>query len=303
MRLGLSLAAAVAAAAICALPAAATAASLEVHSYQATVDELLATDRTYSESSAKVDLFDGLGAMFDSDTVMPVPGGFARGKSEIVEALKKNPANAGSRATWIPVRGGISADGRHGFTLGFMTIAADGKPDRKAKYLSYWIRKPEGWRVAVYKRGGRPDGDVSLRLMPPSLPARKLAPATDAATLAAYRQSLDAAERAFAAEAQKIGLGPAFVKYGSPDATNMGAGPGFVVGNEEIGADIGSGGGSGVNWAPDGGVMVSATGDLGVTWGLIRSNSTLEAGQTTAIPYTTVWRRAGPDQPWRYIAE
>lgn len=291
------------AAALCSIPASMGTAA-ETQSHQAIVDELLATDRAFSEASAKVELAEGISAMFDADTVMPVPGGFARGKDAIVAALKANPANARSRATWTPIRGGISADGRHGFTQGFMSITAEGKPERKAKYLSYWIRRPDGWRVAVYKRNGRPDGEVSLELMPASLPEATLEPASDASTLEAYRASLDKAERAFAADAQVIGIGPAFVKYGRPDATNIGGGPGFTVGNEKIGADVGAqSSGPGVNWAPDGGVLVAATGDLGITWGLIRPNGKPPEGQPAAFPYTTIWRRAGPEQPWRYVAE
>ena len=283
-------------------PAIAKAADAPAH--QAVVDELLGADRAFSEASAKVELVDGLAAMFDADTVMPVPGGFARGKDAIVAALKTNPANAGSRAAWTPIRGGISADGRHGFTQGFMTITAEGKPERKAKYLSYWVRKPDGWRVAVYKRSGRPDGEVSLAMMPASLPEAALTPATDPALLETYRASLDKAERTFSADAQVIGIGPAFVKHGRPDATNIGGGPGFTVGNDKIGADVGAqSSGPGVNWAPDGGVIVAATGDFGITWGLIRTNGPPVEGRPAAFPYTTIWRRPAPEQPWRYVAE
>jgi ketosteroid isomerase-like protein len=303
MRRAFLLAAAALGLAFIAAPASAQSAAPGAQSFQSVVDELLAADRSYSAASAKVDLAEGIGAMLDGDAIMPIPAGFARGKDAVVAALKGNPANAGARATWTPVRGGISADGAHGFTLGFMTITADGKPDRKAKYLSYWVKKPEGWRVAVYKRNGRPDGEVSLDLMPASLPDSALKPAADSGTLETYRASLDKAERAFSDLAQKIGLGPAFVQNGRSDATNSGSGPGFTVGNEKIGADVGSGGGPGVTWAPDGGVIVAATGDLGITWGLIRPNAAPKPGEPTAFPYTTIWRRAGPDQPWRYVAE
>jgi ketosteroid isomerase-like protein len=285
------------AALVCSAPALA-----EVPASAAAVSELLAADRSFSAASAKSELADGLAPMFDDETVMPVPGGFARGKAVILAALKANPANAGSHASWTPVRGGISADGKHGFTLGFMTITADGKPVRNAKYLSYWVRKPEGWRVAVYKRGGRPDGEVSLAEMAPSLPGAGFAPARDPVTLEKYRASLDKAERDFSDLAQQIGLGPAFVRNGSPDATNSGSGPGFTVGNEKIGADVGQGAPE-LTWAPDGGVIVASTGDLGITWGLIRPKAAPKPGEPSAFPYTTVWRRAGPDQPWRYIAE
>ena len=50
-------------------------------------------------------------------------------------------------------------------------------------------------------------------------------------------------------------------------------------------------------------VIVSSTGDLGITWGFIRPAKAPENGQPARGPYTTIWRRAGPDQPWRYVAE
>ena len=220
----------------CVIPATASAAPAQTH--QAIVDELVAADKSFAAAAADKALIEGLLPMFDSETVMPAPSGFVKGREAIAAALAGNPANAGAKASWTPVRGGISADGKHGFTIGFMDITAEGKPARKAKYVAYWIKRPAGWRVAVYKRAPRSDGEVSLALMPPSLPETELKPATDAATLAAYRTSLDKAERDFSDLALKIGIGPAFVQNGRPDATNIGAGPGFTVGNDKIGADV-----------------------------------------------------------------
>ena len=270
---------------------------------QTIVDELVAADRAFGEAARDKPLAEGLSAMFDSETVMPSPAGFITGPAAIAAALNANPANDGAKASWTPVRGGVSADGSHGFTIGFMTIVSEGKPVRHAKYVSYWIKRPSGWKVAVYKRGGRPNGEVSLALMAPSLPEQALGAAKDAATLAAYRASLDKAERSFSDDAQVIGIGPAFVKYGRADATNVGFGPNFTVGNDKIGADIGANPvEGGLVWAPDGGVIVAPTGDFGITWGMIRPLKP-DAGVPATIPYTTIWRRAAPDQPWRYIAE
>jgi hypothetical protein len=73
-------------------------------------------------------------------------------------------------------------------------------------------------------------------MMAPALPAQLVAPSTDAAIVARHRESLDAAERAFSKEAQKIGLGPAFAQFGSADAVNLGGAPdaGIVVGAANI---------------------------------------------------------------------
>ena len=268
----------------------------------AAVEELIAADRAFAAAAADKPLAEGLLPMFDAETVMPAPGGFAKGPEKIAAALASNPANAGAKASWTPVRGGVSADAQHGFSIGFMTIKAEGKPDRNAKYVAYWIKRPAGWRIAVYKRAPKPDGEASLELMAPSLPEQALKPTTDAATLAAYKASLDKAERDFSDLSLKIGLAPAFVANGRADATNLGAGPSFTVGNVNIGADVAKFTGPPIKWAPDD-VIVAATGDFGITWGFITPLKPPENGENRGGPYTTIWRRAAPDQPWRYVAE
>ena len=237
---------------------------------QQAVDELLSADRAFSTASAATDVVSGLSAMFAADVVLPLPGGkFANGIEAAREALAANPENTGARVEWSPIRGGISADGLHGFTFGYMKLHKADQTIAPAKYLSYWIKTPEGWRVAVYRRTRRPDSMVSTTLLPAALPPRMVKPAGNGEMLEAYRKSIDRVERDFSDEAQKIGLGPAFAKYGSADAVNMG-GPGaagFVIGSEAIGRAVSVGdppGPSTVSWAPDR-VIVASSGDMGVT--------------------------------------
>ncbi|HVH48539.1 MAG TPA: hypothetical protein VM760_01495 [Sphingomicrobium sp.] len=285
-----------------AVPMSSAVAARHAVSPTAIVDELIAADRAFAAAGAGKPLAESLTPMFDADTVMPAAGVFVTGREAIAAALAANPNNAGATMKWTPVRGGVSADGAHGFTIGFFTMTAEGQPDRNGKYVAYWIKRRAGWRVAVYKRAPRPDGDVSLALMAPSLPERKLKAAKDPRVLAAYKASLDKAERDFSDLSLKIGLGPAFVENGRPDATNLGAGPGFTIGNEKIGKDVASFNGPPIKWGPEG-VIVSSTGDLGITWGFIRPVQPPADGRPGGGPYTTIWRRAAPDQPWRYVAE
>jgi hypothetical protein len=135
-----------------------------------------------------------------------------------------------------------------------------------------------------------------------------VAPTLDPGVLRRYRQSLDSAERAFSADAQRVGLRAAFARWGSPDATNMGAAAraSFVTGADSIAAAVSEGEpatGSSVSWAPDHGVLVASSGDLGVTMGTIVVNEPDSSGQRAQFAFFTVWRRSGPDQPWRYVAE
>lgn len=272
---------------------------------QAAVDDLLAADRAFAEAAAEADATRGLSAMFAEDVIMPSPPGFAEGRDEVVAALARAPGSAGGRLEWAPVRGGVSADGQHGFTYGYMTLHRADGTTVPLKYLSYWTRGREGWRVAAYKRRPRPEGAVSSEMMAPALPAFE-ASQPDPAITEAFRVTLIAAEKAFSDEAQVIGLGRAFTRHGSADAMNMG-GPGdaaFVLSAEAIGSGMGLDSvPSPVSWSADR-AIVASSGDLGVTFGMIRLNQPpADSTAPSAFPFFTIWRRAGPDAPWRYVAE
>jgi ketosteroid isomerase-like protein len=274
---------------------------------QAAVDQLLAADRQFSAAGAQLDAVAAISAMFADDVIVWSPTAFARGKAKAVEALGAIPDMVKSRAQWTPARGGLSADGQQGFTFGYMTLLRPDGSRAPFKYLSYWVKQKDGWRVVVYKRSRGAEVSGPHEPMPAALPSRLVEPTASPAVIARHRESLDRAERAFSDEAQKIGLGPAFAKFGSGDAVNMG-GPTasrFVVGAEAIGKMIGAGvpaTSSPVTWAPDD-VLVASSGDLGVTVGLLRRNAPPAPGQSPTIPFITVWRRPGPADPWRYIAE
>jgi hypothetical protein len=283
------------------LPAAAAAQQKEI-------DELLAADRAYAAASAKTEIIAGLTPMFSRKIVMPVPATpatpakIADGIGQVVEALKANKANEGAKLEWAPIRGGISADGQHGFSFGYMTIHRADGTDVPAKYLSYWIKEDGAWKVAAYKRSGRPAGDVSTALMEPALPAKMVTPSTDVTAIAAFSKSLADAEQAFSDEASVIGLGAAFAKYGRADAMNIGRDAAFTFGNEAIGKAVDStpSAPSQLAWKSDHSVMVASSGDLGVSVGWIRQKADPNA---PAFPFFTIWRRDNPAAPWRYIAE
>ncbi|MEO5509013.1 MAG: hypothetical protein ABIS27_00100 [Longimicrobiales bacterium] len=275
---------------------------------QAAVDELLAADRAFSKASGGTDVVTGISAMFAPDVATTVPGGlFSTSAAEAVASLRAYSDRVGERAAeWTPIRGGISADGMHGFTFGFMEVRTTEGKVTPMKYLSYWVKRPEGWRVAVYRRRTRGAGAVSTLLLPPALPARMVSPKNVSADIL---QSIDAAERSFSLESQTIGLNAAFTKFGSDDAINMGGAdqPSFTFGAAAIGRAVGqdepAGTGSTVHWAPDR-VLAASSGDLGVTIGAIHPNTPNPDGsQAAGFPFFTVWRRASPGAPWRYIAE
>lgn len=261
---------------------------------------LLDADRAFGAAAADVDLPTALARTFADSVLMLAPGGsVARGRDAAVAALRASPASATARLTWAPIRAGISADGAHGFTIGYVTTTRADGTAQPGKYVAYWERGADGWRVRAYKRIGRPAGDVSTALRAPSLPAR-LDPALAAAPadVAGYAAELAETERAFAREG-RAGLPAAFARYATPDADHSG-GPAdaeFVHGPAAVARSLAAGGDgpTDIAWAPEH-TIVARSGDLGANVGFI------EAGGRR-IPFLSIWRRAGPGAPWRWIAE
>ena len=274
---------------------------------RAAVDELVNADRMFAASAKHLSTADALAAMFAEGVTAPAPGNvYVQGKAKVLDALRANKDNLDSRAEWTPIRGGISADGLHGFTFGYMTVVKKDATKVELKYLAYWIKGTDGWRVAAYRRRPRPAGTLAVEMMSPAIPERMMPPDTSRDKLQRYANSLSAAEQDFSDEAQKIGIGPAFAKYGSADAVNMG-GPddvAFVVGADAIGRSVGAGSptdSSPVEWNADR-VLVASSGDLGITFGMIRIKKP-EPNGPAAVPFFTIWRRDNSAAPWRYIAE
>ena len=261
------------------------------------VNELLAADLTFSVDAAKAaDPVAGISAMLDTDVVMPSPKGHAIGRDAVIALFRENPSYQEGIVSWSPIRGGISADGTHGFTYGFLTVSGGDPARRDRKYLSYWIKRPEGWRVVAYRQQVRPAGEVSKAMLPPSLP-QTAAPA--AADSTAHQQSVAAAEKAFSDRAQIVGLKQAFGEFGRQDAMNMYGGAGFANGLDAVVAGFKEEGPAKIHWSTERS-FAAPSGDLAVSIGTIRPNDPKEGG---GFAFFTVWRRDGPDKPWRYIAE
>ena len=268
--------------------------------------ELVAADRGFSRASSGTDLVTGISRMFAPDVVMIAPTGIVRGAANAETALRSNPDNPRSRVTWIPIRGGVSADGAHGFTYGYMTMTRPDGSELPGKYVAYWRRTAEGWRVAAYKRALRAAGAVDVGERPPAVPPAAASP--HAIESARYAAELQQVEREFSRDAQS-GFAAAFRKYAAPDAAHMGGGgdASFLFGPDAISRPLEGPAPPGVTttWeASD--ALAAATGDLGVTIGNI--STAVAASDTTAAsrndrPYFTIWRRDSPAAPWRFIVE
>lgn len=261
----------------------------------AAYQQLLAADRAWSARAASTSAVEGLAAMFDERAVL-VSGGTAdlvRGRNAIRARLAARPENATAKVEWAPVSGGVSADGTQGYTYGTLVLRpAEGAPSHQ-KYLAYWVKRPDGWRVLAYKRVGRRETGP-LKVAPPVIGQGRRNDAAGAL--------MTASEKTFSDEAQVIGLRAAFKKWGRAESVNIGAEEAMAVGAEAIGDGVaGPEPTSSVTWAADEHV-IAGSGDMGLNYGLLHLNEP-QAGQPTTVPFFTIWARPKPGDPWRYVAE
>jgi ketosteroid isomerase-like protein len=267
---------------------------------KAAVEGLLAADRAFSTVASNAgDPAIALAAMFDKEVIVPSPKGHVRGRDAAVALFRDNPSYKEGKVSWAPIRGGISADGTQGFTYGFLSLTGGDPARRERKYLSYWARQPEGWRVVVYRQQVREPGAVSTDMIAPSLPTFTAEPKDDPELIARHNRSVAAAEKAFSDRAQIVGLKAAFREYGREDAMNMYGGAGFAIGLDAVTAGFKEGDPTTIHWGTEHSFAASS-GDLAVSIGTIRPH---DPGKGAGFPFFTIWRRDGPDKPWRYIAE
>ena len=266
--------------------------------------ELLAADRAFAAAAKQKEIIPALTAMFAPDVIATIGPNIVTGSEKVAEVLKTNPLNTAGRIDWTPARVGLSGDGTHGFTAGFMTVHRGDGSTQPLKYLAYWAKVKEGWRVLVYKRSvaKQPPPAMSVTYVIPKQIARA------SATIERDRESLADAERSFSRDAQTIGLTAAFKKHGDPQAINLG-GPGvagFLIGNEQIGEGVGTGtptNSSPLHWGPDQ-TIIAGSGDFGITIGYLVQNQPGSDGKPQPrIPFFTIWKRDSPQAAWKYIAE
>ena len=271
------------------------------HAPQSVLDELLAVERALSQAAAIRTPAEGIASLIAEDGVVFTRAGAVSGRTAALASLSENPANRGRHARWRSIRGGVSGDGRHGFTLGYLDIDGGDPATARRRYLAYWVRGGDGWRVAALKQVLRRPDESDAPPQPPVLPRRIVRP--DENAVPDHGTTLRAAEQAFSDRAQQVGIRQAFQEYGNRDAIHMFGPTGFSIGLGAIGeAQADQTAPATINWTADT-VIVASSGDLGLTIGHIRPNRAVAEGEPAAVPFFTIWRRDGPSEPWRYIAE
>ncbi len=274
----------------------------------AAVTVLLDIDRAFSKTSSDLSMRAAFDAMFADGVIAPWQRGeIVKGKTAVIRAMLQTPDSVAT-LSWAPIRGGVSADGLHGFTFGYLAAKHPGGRVAHSKYMAYWVREARGWRVAAWKRRPLDEVPPAREPQPPSLPPKLVKATADRMVIARYYRSLVNAEAGFSSLAQRVGLLRAFSNLGTDDAVNMGGpnDPRFIVGAANIARAVAPVNGdqpATITWGADT-ALVASSGDLGITFGVIRPTTRPDpASPAAGAAFFTIWRRASPSAPWRYIAE
>lgn len=245
-------------------------------------DALLAADRTLAERTSSLGLVGGFLPALTSGAAYLHPGApLLRGSQQIRTFLESDTLE---KVTWAPVYADVSADGRLGYSYGF--VRSDGK---RGKYLACWQKEREGWKVAAFARSR-------------TVPVTDSVAPVDAVPTAPVRGRADpaqliSADSLFAAMSVARGAQPAFLAFAAEDAISFGGGPQMNRGRAAIGAAFdGFPAGAVLAWWPVG-AAIAESGDLGCTIG----EATIESLHQYS-KYLTIWKRQR-DGSWKFVAD
>jgi len=245
---------------------------------------LLTADRALAERTAALGLTEGFLPALSEQAAYLHPGAPLLRGADKIRALLQTPDSAG-HVTWTPAFADVSADGRLGYSYGFLRSTGS-----RGKYLACWVKDQRGWRIVAYAR---------TRLVPVSDSAATphRAASGDAVRGPGDPSELIRADSSFSVMSVAQGAKPAFLAYATDDAISFGGGPGINDGRQAIGAAFdGFPSGAVLAWWPVAAV-IAESGDLGCTVGEAKIESLKQYSK-----YLTIWRRQR-DGSWKFVAD
>jgi ketosteroid isomerase-like protein len=272
---------------------------------------LFAADAAQTDSIAKLGAVEGVMRPLRDDAIYlaeEIP--IIRGKREIADALRRDNANATARTISRTLAGGdASADGRFGFTFGWLQKSglAAGDATTYGTYVSTWTREGRGepFRVAAYYTRASPGPHPPPRDGFPLLVAGSGAGGVPRrGALDQQRRSLLEVDAEFAAYSAAHGYTLAFATYAAEFAMAFGRNFFFLVGRQEV-LDFYKG------WTPAEVLEwnplfadSSESGDLGYTVGTSVDTTTKPDGAVGRAynKYLSLWARRA-DGTWRFVAD
>jgi ketosteroid isomerase-like protein len=276
-------------------------------------EALFATDSAHTDSIASLGSVEGLVVPMRDDAIYLAEGiPIVRGKREIAAALRAENSKAPPiRLSRTLAGGDASADGRFGFTFGWVrkTLAApDGaQTTSHATYVSAWTRERDRdpFQVAAYYTRAAAGPQAAARDGFPLLAhGRGAAGVPNQGALEEQKRSLLRTDAEFAAYSVEHGYTRAFAAYAADHAMAFGRSFAFLIGRDEV-LDFYKG------WTPAEVLRwtplfadSSESGDLGYTVGASVSASTKPDGTVERIhnKYLSLWARRA-DGAWRFVAD
>jgi ketosteroid isomerase-like protein len=272
---------------------------------EAAHDELLRADLGRADSVARSGMPDGLVANLTSDVIY-LRGGLpiVRGRIAARAIVAAESLAAPFAVRWQPVRAETSRDGKSGYSYGYTIVstAAAGSPAIHVdRYIAFWRRLPEGWRIAAYAETyGSPPSQIAL----PGDATTAAIPDVPMSRATGPLDAVRAADTEFSRAAPQLGRGVAFGRSAAHDAQIF-SGPGeFISGPRAISQSFGPPTEkSSLVWHPVAG-EVADSGDLGFTVGNAVFTGYREDGAKVErfSKYLTVWKRQR-DGSWRYVVD
>jgi ketosteroid isomerase-like protein len=269
-------------------------------------DSLLAVDAARGEAATQQGLTKAAATWLDSAVIYLRAGApIVYGRSNALMILGDSTSDR-TRYQWRPLGGGLSRDGRAGYTYGVATIATSspqGAPSvRSDRYVAFWRRAADGvWRIAAYADVGGPplSGAVSV----PNADFPLSSSALKGSRADAVR-AVRSADSAFALAADLQGTGVAFASYIAPEGVVF-VGSEIVIGSDAVRVlyDEQQRAGGTLNWRPIY-ADAAASGDLGFTIG--ESVFTGRGINGTVVQrfgkYLTIWKKQ-PGGEWRFVVD
>ena len=272
---------------------------------EAAHDELVRADIGRADSVAKRGWAIGLGSAF-ADDILYLRGGLPilKGRFAAIAVVAAESLDAKTVVRWQPVRAEISRDRKSGYTYGYAIYGsgtASGPALRVDRYIAYWRREADAWRIAGYAETyGSAPASVEL-------PADALAGVVADVAMSRTRAAIDvirAADEDFSRDAARNGPGDAFAHYAAEGAQVFSTPGEFITGPVAIMQSFGPRSEhSSLIWHPVDGDIAGSE-DIGFTVGNAVLTGEREDGAPliTYSKYLTVWQRQ-PDGKWKYIVD
>ncbi len=254
-------------------------------------------ERAFARTATEKGVRDSFLAFIANDGILYRPGP-VNGK----QWLEARPARPGL-LTWQPTYADISAAGDMGLTTGPWEFRAKGPEDQPAGYGQFatvWKKQPDGtWKFAI---------DIGIEHDKPTTPAiawkppRKFDPkkVTAKTDVAIGQTVLLALDQDFSKASLAQGASKAFLEYAADDIHFLRNGSFPVIGNNGASAALASKTGK-LSWQPAKS-EVSASGDMGFTYGTYEYRESSAGAATETGFYMRVWKKQANGR-WKVVLD